>query len=58
MKWYGIYINDTRIWGRFKTEEQAWNFIETYDLENIYQVKSYQKGVINMLDQDTMVGDF
>lgn len=39
---YGIYFNDLRVWGRFNSYEQATNFIETYDLEQNYIIKSYQ----------------
>ena len=38
---YGIYYNDLRVWGRFDSYEQATNFIETYDLEQQYEVRSY-----------------
>ena len=42
MKYYGIYFNDLRVWGRFNSYEQATNFIETYDLKQNYIIKSYQ----------------
>lgn len=38
---YGIYLNNTRIWGNFKSEQQAYDFIEKYDLEQQYEVRSY-----------------
>lgn len=39
---YGIYVDNIRIWGMFKTQEQALDFIDYYDLtENPYEVKSY-----------------
>ena len=39
---YGIYWNETRVWGGFKSLEQAEQFISYYDLtENIYTVQSY-----------------
>ena len=39
---YGIYVDNIRIWGMFKTQEQAFKFIEDYDLtENPYEVRSY-----------------
>lgn len=43
---YGIYYNDLRVWGRFNSYEQATNFIETYDLEQNYIIKSYQIQVL------------
>ena len=53
MKWYGIYINDTRIWGRFKTEEQAEQFISYYDLNNF---KTSLKGDFNLkFENDLLV---
>lgn len=39
---YGIYYNDGILWGGFKSEQQAYDFISYYDLtENPYTVKSY-----------------
>ena len=38
---FGVYWNDTRVWGGFKSLEQAYDFIELYDLEQQYEVKSY-----------------
>ena len=38
---YGIYYNDLRVWGKFNSYEQATNFIEKYDLEQQYEVRSY-----------------
>lgn len=40
-KLYGIYWNNQRVWGNFKSEQQAWKFIEDYDLEQEYEVKTY-----------------
>ena len=42
MKYYGIYLEEQRVWGRFNSYEQATNFIEKYDLEQNYIIKSYQ----------------
>lgn len=41
MKYYGIYLEEQRVWGRFKSEQQAFKFIEDYDLEQQYEVRSY-----------------
>lgn len=41
MKYYGIYLEEQRVWGRFNSYEQATNFIEKYDLEQQYEVRSY-----------------
>ena len=38
---YGIYFNNMRIWSNFKSEQQAYDFIELYDLEQQYEVRSY-----------------
>lgn len=38
---FGIYWNNQRVWGNFYSEEQAFRFIEDYDLEQNYIVKSY-----------------
>ena len=41
MKYYGIYLEEQRVWGRFDSYEQAMDFIDTYDLEQQYEVRSY-----------------
>lgn len=41
MKYYGIYLEEQRVWGRFDSYEQAMDFIEKYDLEQQYEVRSY-----------------
>lgn len=41
MKKYGIYYNGVRVWGSFKSHEQALKFINYYDLEKQYEIKSY-----------------
>lgn len=38
---FGIYLDNIRVWGRFDSYEQAFKFIEDYDLEQNYTVKSY-----------------
>ena len=38
---FGIYYENQRVWGRFDSYEQATNFIEKYDLEQQYEVRSY-----------------
>ena len=38
---FGIYLDGIRVWGRFDSYEQATNFIEKYDLEQQYEVRSY-----------------
>lgn len=38
---YGIYYNDLRVWGKFNSYAHAMDFIDTYDLEQQYEVRSY-----------------
>ena len=38
---FGIYLDNIRVWGNFNSYEQAINFIELYDLEQQYEIKSY-----------------
>lgn len=38
---YGIYYEGTRVWGSFKSYESALKFINYYDLEKQYEIKSY-----------------
>lgn len=38
---YGIYFKGLRVWGNFKSHEQASNFINDYNLENSYEIQSY-----------------
>lgn len=41
MKW-GIYFNECRVWGGFGSLEQAYDFIDYFDLtENVYTIQSY-----------------
>ena len=40
MKW-GIYLGEKRVWSNFTSEQQALDFIKTYDLKSDYTVKSY-----------------
>ena len=45
---WGIYWDSVRVWSNFDSYEQAQQFIDYYDLELVYEIKSYQKGVNNM----------
>ena len=39
---FGIYLDNIRVWGRFDSYAHAMDFIDTYDLEQNYIIKSYQ----------------
>ena len=38
---WGIYWDSVRVWSNFDSYEQAQQFIDYYDLELVYEIKSY-----------------